>query len=246
MARQYAFGTGNLFLMPVGGGAPIQFGALQDVNVSFSGAKKELYGASAFPVDTARGKQKIDGKATFAQIDPALYNAVYFGQTLTVGEKIPTFNEAGTIPSTPFQITVANSATFSIDLGVYFASSGIALTQVVSGPTTGQYSVNNATGVYTFAAADTGQAVVLNYLYTSASTGKTLAVTNQLMGSIPVFQLVLANKTKGKSSSLKLYACTSSKLDFPFKLDDYMMSSLDFSVQDDGSGRIFEWTNTLG
>lgn len=244
--RQYAFGTGNLFIMPVGGGAPLQFGAIQDVQVTFSGDTKSLYGANAFPLDTARGKQKIEGKSSFGQIDPSMYNALYFGQTLTTGEKIAALNETAQIPAvTPFTVTAANGAQYFEDLGVYDAT-GAPMVQVLATPTTGQYMVNTTTGVYTFAAIDEGKAIVLNYLYTSATTGKTLAINNQLMGTIPTFQLVLSNRFKGKNSNLTLYAATSSKLDFPFKQDDYMLSAFDFAAQDDGTGRIFNWTNTLG
>jgi hypothetical protein len=243
--RQYNFGTGRLFLTPVGGGAPTEFGAIQDVSVNISGATKQLYGAYGYPLDTGRGKQKIEGKASFGQVDPVLYNALYFGGAVVTGEVLAAFNEAGTIPTTPFQVTVANAATFKSDLGVYFSTTGLPLLQVASGPVAGQYSVS-AGGVYTFSTTDTAKAVVINYLYNSAATGKTMSQTNPLMGSIPTFQLILADQSKGKSSTLTLYSCTSSKLDFPFKMDDYMLASFDFAAQDDGTGRIFSWTNTVG
>ena len=88
--------------------------------------------------------------------------------------------------------------------------------------------------------------MLVNYEYASSTTGKTLAVTNPLMGAIPVFGLHLNNTTKGKQSVLQLYACTSSKLQFPFKQDDYGLQSIDFSAQDDGTGRILSWSTTEG
>ncbi len=71
-------------------------------------------------------------------------------------------SETGTIPATPFQITAAQvQGTWGQDDGLTI--NGVAGVPVASSPATGQYSV--AAGVYTFAAADTGKAVVMNYSY---------------------------------------------------------------------------------
>lgn len=74
-------------------------------------------------------------------------------------------SEAQTIPATPYQVTVAEASEFVIDRGVTFAIGGTALTLVTGTPSTGQYEVNAATGVYTFAAADTGKGVLISYIY---------------------------------------------------------------------------------
>jgi hypothetical protein len=75
-----------------------------------------------------------------------------------------TKDERGTVPSTPGYTIQAqqNDGTFLSDVGVKYASTGTALTQVSGAPAIGQYSVN-ATGLYTFAAADAGAAVLLSY-----------------------------------------------------------------------------------
>ena len=79
----------------------------------------------------------------------------------------------------------------------------------------GQYSVNLATGIYTFAAADAGAAVSISYLYT-ASGGKKLVLTNQFMGYTPVFKATFyTTKTTQNvpaGLSLVLNACTATKL----------------------------------
>jgi len=69
-----------------------------------------------------------------------------------------TTNEVRTIPTTPFQLTPLYM--WLLDVGVTMNST--AMTKVSGTPTTGQYSVN-ATGVYTFAAADTGKDVTIGY-----------------------------------------------------------------------------------
>jgi len=77
-----------------------------------------------------------------------------------------------TVPNSPYIYTVQNAATFVSDGGVKFSSNSAVLTAVISGPTTGQYSVNTTTGAYTFAAADVGKGLVIKYTYSLAvSTG---------------------------------------------------------------------------
>ena len=235
---KYSFGSGQLFAAPVGGGAPMRFGAVQDVSVDIQGDIKMLYGQNQFPLALARGKSKIEGKFGSGQLDVDLYNRFFFGQTVSTGQLLQAINEVGTIPgSSVYTVTAANGADFEQDLGVFFASNGEALKQVASGPTAGQYSVSNA-GVYTFAAADANKGVLLNYLYTSDTTGRTLAINNLIMGDLPSFQVILAEKFQGKSMVLQLYSCVSDKLSLPFKQDDFMISDISFSAQADAAGRI--------
>lgn len=77
--------------------------------------------------------------------------------------------EAGVIPATPFKIQAAQLyGAWAADGGVSFAT-GVALVPIASGtPATGQYIVDPATGIYTFAAADTGKAVLISYSYIPA------------------------------------------------------------------------------
>ena len=241
------FGVGLLFTVPTTANpTPVQFGALQDINIDFSFDEKQLFGSFQFALEQARGKGKATIKASVGRFDPAFFNQVFFGLTTSVGEKRNSAREAGTIPTTPFQITVANGATFAVDLGVYDVTSAKWLTRVASAPATGQYAVNVATGVYTFAAADVGHLVQFYYTYTAAGTGVTLNYTNQLMGSGALFtvNLINYNPVTGKYLNLVYPAVQCFKLGMPMKLDDYTHAALDFSAQDDGAGNIFQWTMT--
>ena len=74
------------------------------------------------------------------------------------------YDEAATVPATPFQVTTAKS--WASNIAVTYAN-GDAMTEVASAPTVGQYSVSS-TGVYTFAAADEGEAVLISYSYVPA------------------------------------------------------------------------------
>lgn len=237
---QYMFGTGQLFATPVGGGNPLRVGALQDVSVEFSGDIKQLYGQYQFPLDVARGKTKIEGKVGTANIDVAAFNQLFFGGSVSNNaEKKQVVNEAGTIPTTPFQITVANAADFFMDLGVNDVLTGAPLKQVSSGPTTGQYSVNSSTGVYTFAAADTGKAVLINYIFDATTSGSgSLVIGNNLMGSTPKFQLVMSQIYNGKQFLLMLYSCTADKLSLPLKQDDYTISEISYQAQANDANQI--------
>ncbi len=77
-------------------------------------------------------------------------------------------NEPATIPTAPYQITAAQPlGTWGQDDGVTKQSDGTPFIKVTSAPATGQYSVD--AGIYTFAAADAGTLVYLNYSYVPKS-----------------------------------------------------------------------------
>ncbi len=121
-----------------------------------------------------------------------------------------------------------------------YAATGLPLLQVASAPAAGQYSV--ASGVYTFAAADTGKAVLISYNYTLAATGQQFTVANQLLGTTPTFQANFYTTFQGQAISLKLNNCTSSKLSFQTKLEDFVMPEFDFSCFADASGNVMTWS----
>ncbi|MGH8402576.1 MAG: hypothetical protein ACRESO_04105, partial [Gammaproteobacteria bacterium] len=186
-----SFGSGVLIAKGLTTNQPgITFGALQDVTLEVSGTTKSLFGSGQFPIASARGETKITGKAKMGQVSGPLYNSLYFGGTTAIGTTAVAYGESHPIPTTPYTVTVTNSATFVEDLGVVYSATGVPLTPVTSSPTTGQYSV--AAGVYTFAAADTTLSVNISYSYTSASSGSTLTLGNPLQGVQPVFECIIA------------------------------------------------------
>lgn len=234
---QYNFGTGSLVLVPSGSNpTPVQVGTLQEVSLNIEKSIKELRGAYNFPVAIGEGPGKIDGTAKSGSINGGIIAALLQGSTTTSASSIrAAANESGTIPGTPYQITVTNSAQFSADGGVYDVTAQKPLTRVASSPATGQYSVS--AGVYTFAAADTGHVVWITYFYTSTS-GNTVAYTNQLMGGGTEFVLWLMNYSQGKYFGIKLNAVRLFKMGFPFKNEDFMVNDLAFAAYADSSGNI--------
>ena len=226
---QHIFGSGQLY--GIVSGAPLRFGTLQDVSVDFSGDLKTLHGQRQFAEAIARGKSKIEWKAQTGQVNFKLYNELFFGQSVATGAIVPVSGEVGAIPgSVSYVVTVANGADFVQDLGVFFSLTGEPLTQVASGPTAGQYSVNSTTGAYTFAAADASKGVLIDYLYEDTD-GETLDIDNELMGTVPVFGQILTETFQSKSFVLQLYACTADKLSMPFKQDDFSVSELSGQAQ---------------
>ena len=86
--------------------------------------------------------------------------------TYTAGYLIS--NEPATVPATPFQVTVQQPQGICCrDAGVVYAATGVALVAVSGTPTIGQYNppADANLGRYTFAAADTGAAVLISYSF---------------------------------------------------------------------------------
>ena len=245
---QSVFGVGFLFATPQGANpTPTRFGRLQDVAVDFSYDNKLLYGSNQYALEQARGKAKIELKAAVGVVDPILFNAIFFGLTTTTGETLNSVDESATPASGTF--TVANGATFSQDLGLYNTVTGLWMARVASAPAAGQYAVNTTTGVYTVNTAQNGQLLKASYTYASASTGSSLAFTNQLMGSSVIFSVQLVNKFKGsdgvvRSLYLNFPAVQCPKLAMPLKLDDFTLPQLDMSAQDNGAGNVFNYSMT--
>ena len=96
----------------------------------------------------------------------------------------------------------------------------------------------SAAGVYTFAAADTGKAMKINYTYTVAASGYKTTISNQLIGAAPKFKVVLNDIYEGKNLTVVLNACTSSKLQIATKLEDFIIPEIDFEAMADASNTI--------
>ena len=240
---QLSFGSGALWgerTDVTGSGiGPRQFGVLQDIQLDFDWTDKELYGQLQFPVAIARGQGKITGKAKFAQILGLLYSDIFFGTTTATGQFAISELEAAIVPAViPFTVTVANASSYNDDLGVVYAANGQRFNRVTTPSAAGQYSVNFATGVYTFAAADANATLMISYTYNAAATGSKLTLTNQLMGTTPTFKTTFYNTYNGEGIALRLNTCTASKLSMPTKIDDWTISELDFMAFADASGTI--------
>jgi hypothetical protein len=236
------FGTGVLFMLPNAGNTaanptPYKLAALQSVQVDFKSSLKKLYGQKQFAIAKARGTIDVNCKAKLKATDVGAINQLYFGQTTSAGKTIIADDEAGTVPAaTTYTITVTNAATFVTDFGVRDASTGQQLQTVTTAPATGQYSVDPATGIYTFAAADANRKVLISYSYTSTlATATTLTLVNQLMGFAPEFRAFLYNDFRGKYFGIELFNCTMGGLSLPTKQEDFWELDIDFDACTDAS-----------
>jgi hypothetical protein len=240
------FGPGIVMVTrtDIANGTPLNAGYAQELSIDLSGTTKELYGQNQFPLVQARSTIKATGKLKNAVLSGLVMNSIFIGQSLVTGGFDWNIQESHAIPTTPYQITVTNSATFDIDLGVTYLLTGIPLIKVASAPTTGQYSV--AAGVYTFAAADTGLTVLVTYTDTDSGSGvakQSLTVANKPIGTTPTFQLdyyTNLNQPTAEPFALRVYACVAGKLTMNFKLEDYMMPEFDFGFFANAAGNVFE------
>lgn len=236
------FGSGSLFGTPSGSNpTPVQFGVLQEVSLDFNFTIKELYGQYQFPVDIGRGTAKVTGKAKSGELDPDILGTLFFNESLTTGQIIGVVNEAGTVPaSSTYTVTVTNSATWTVDLGVFYAATGVRMRRVASAPSAGEYSV--AAGVYTFASADASTAVLISYEYTSNTGGRKFEITNNLLGDSPSFSMNFVGKRVSggttRNTTINLNRCMSSKLSLATKLEDFTIPDFDFNAMADDSGSV--------
>ncbi|HET8552700.1 MAG TPA: hypothetical protein VFM97_09535 [Gammaproteobacteria bacterium] len=234
------FGLGDLY--KVGDDAlatPGRFGTLQDVSVDFSWNEKELQGQSGFPEAVARGAAKISGKATSGRVNGQLFNELFFDGDIADGRTLIARNEAATPEAATFTVNVANAAKFDTDLGVRNAATGAPYLKVAAGSeAAGAYSVDPATGVYTFSDQTP---VLIDYSYAD-DTGSTLTLNNKLQGPAPTFKLILRDEYEGEQSVMTLFACSSSKLSLPKKNEDFVMPEIDFAARADAAGRVMTWS----
>ena len=248
MARH--FGSGVLWGTPlqdalgntIANPTPFQFGILQDVSIDMSFDEKLLYGTSAFPVDAGRGKGKISIKAKFANINSLPFAATFFGQSAVQG-LITSNNDLAGVVVTAATVVIAppGGATFFANLGVRSDANGTPLIRVAAAPATGQYTTDG-NGSYTFAVADIGKTVFIDYQYMTANAGSILTLRNQSMGLAPYFRMDLSMQRNGKVFTQTWNKVTSSKLALSTKQEDFIIPELDMSAMADDFGNVYKWS----
>lgn len=240
----FSFGSGVLLGVrtDITGSTPVNFGLVQEVDIDVAFTNKMLYGQNQFPVAVGRGTAKVTGKAKMARISGLAMASLFYGVVPQAGQLATSFAEAAVVPAaTPFTVTAANAATFVDDYGPIYAATGLPFEKVTGTPTIGQYSVTSA-GVYTFAAADAGAALLLNYTYTITATGQQFTVASQLLGSQPFFQAQFYTTYEGVPMNVKIKKAVSAKLTFQTKLEDFVIPEIDFDILADAAGNVFEYS----
>lgn len=241
------FGTGLLYGEPTSGNLPVTPTPirllLQEVQVEFKGDLKKLWTQYQMPIATARGKIDVAGKAKIVNYDPDPINQLFWAQNIAVGMVIPVDGELQVVNATSNSFTVVNGATFDTDNGVLYASgtkAGAVLLRVAipTAPAVGQYSVNTTSGLYQLNSADNSTTFSVSYTYTNSTRGKTITLTNQVMGYAPSCRMDMWGTFRGKLLGIRLNACTLGQWTYPSKLEDFWVSDITFDANADASNNI--------
>jgi hypothetical protein len=202
---------------------PINIGYAQSLSLSWKGSTKDLFGQDQFPILSARSTIKTSGKLVAAVDSGIALNTMFFGQSFTAGGIIWSIGELHSVPaSSTYTITVSNSATFDVDLGVVYTATSLPFQKVASVSAAGQYS--EAAGVYTFDSADASAAVAITYSSTVTTPGQNIIIANKLPAAKPVIY--------------RIYSCISDSLSDDFKLEDFALPTFDFSFFQNAAGQI--------
>lgn len=205
----------------------------QDMSIDFKQSTKELFGEKKFSVAVAAGEMSITGKVTMGAQNVRILSDLLFNVSGSTGTIAEVDKEAGAIPGSPaYTVTVANSATWTVDLGVT-KTDGTVFTRVASGPAAGQYSV--AAGVYTFAAADASANVLISYLYTIAGSGEKLVLANAFQGPTGSFTAVMVFPYGSDQDVLTLNNAILQDHGIATKLGDFAKPTLGFMASTDSS-----------
>ena len=238
------FGPGALYVTrtDITGATPVNIGYAQEFSLDETGENKELFGSYQYPLVVARGTIKATGKVKAAVVSGQALN-IFHGATFNAGQLLASLGEAATVPATTTFTVPSAQATFDTDLGVIYAATGLPLAKVAATSllgAAGEYAVS-AGGTYTFDSLDASAGVKLSYAYTdTAHGGQTSVIQNQLIGTAPTFQLDYVTKLNGKSYYLRLYQCIAPKLAQAFKLVDFNMPEIDFSIFANPAGNVYE------
>jgi hypothetical protein len=251
---QYVFGAGTIVARRTDSTPqrPALLGVTQEVTVDFTQELKELVGQNKFAVDVAPAQLKVTGKVKYARFQAFTVSDLMLGGSTSLstssGIDLVVAENYTSIASATF--TTNAGAAFSEDFGVFYHSSGIALTPVTATPGTGQYLMSTATpGTYSISAADQSVAGGIDLYYTKTVTNLIqTSIQNSLMGTGGVFEL-FANEqyTVGgvqKKLNIKLNQCRASKFAQTFKNVDYSIPEMDFTAFADSSGNVGSLSTT--
>lgn len=232
----FPVGIGSCFANPTGGNAstpsgPVFFGSLQDISFDFTQKIIKLMGQGKFADAAAQGDMDLKGKAAIGRFETSTFNHLMFGETTTANVKLIDSLETHTIPTTPFAVTVTNSATWNLDLGVMNAITGAPYVAVGMTPVAGvSYTV--ASGVYTFASADAGTSVTISYTNVPASPeGSTLQIIQHPIAYGPFWEFYMPIPTPQTFPSvdgIHLFRCFSSAFKMPMKRDGFTISDFEW------------------
>lgn len=247
------FGPGILICTrtDISNGTPVNVGYAQEFSIEAAGTTKQLFGQNQLPLVAARATIKTTGKFKSAVLSGIAMNNLFWGQTNSTATGQIAWNVGSTFSLSTASATlqVGSSLTFDADLGLTYSTSGLPFRRTSTGAeVAGSYSIlSTSPGLYQFSAAETtgllaGTTLAIKATYTNTtSTGTSLLVTNQLIGTSPTFQLdyyTNLNQPSARPFVVRCYQAIASKLVLAFKLEDFQMPEYDFDLFADNSGRL--------
>jgi hypothetical protein len=243
MSNQIVFGAGSLFVKDKAAQPKsTKIATLQEVSFDLSEDDVELYASSKFPIHVAPSKGKAGGKIKVASYEKVLAGAVMGGATTSTGYEAMAVDEAFTIPATPGPYTsvATHAADYAEDYGITYVATGLPLTRVATAPALGQYAVDEATGTYTFAAADQGKPCLRSYSYDVTGSGETVDVKNVLMGTGSTFTLFGWNDFDGRKFGYKFPNVRIKGFSASLKPDAHMTPEHEFKAYADPGQTVFK------
>lgn len=236
------FGAGRAFMIGSAANAtPARALVPQSQSIDFKRKLESLFGEKQLAEEVGAGEMEITGKVEFGKVNPRIYADILFGDGSTTGSWKQADGEAGTVPaSVAYTVTVTNAADYLDNLGVVNADTGAIYSRVAGGSEVAgkSYSVNTATGVYTFASGDASANVKISYRYAVAASGETIVVANQDQGPTGRFQAVHVFPWGSEQDMFVFNNCLASSSGISAKKSGFGGFTLDYMAAADGNGEV--------
>lgn len=228
-------GVGWVSLVPSGTYPdPVHLAEIEALDFNITEEDADLEDSNGDIIDSFTTKRVFEGTVTLKDLSASLIAAATRGVTVAAGTK-QGYAQSGVIPTTPFQITVTNGATFADDLGVIDLTSGKAMTCAATATGTGVYAVNTTTGQYTFNTADAGHTVLINYRATQSSTGNTASIASATASSNTYYGLHCHQVIAGKPWGIYIPQARLPGLSAKFSKGGWSDTTLKFKASKDAS-----------
>jgi hypothetical protein len=227
-------GVGWVSLVPSGTYPdPVHLAEIESLDLNITEEDGDLEDSNGDIIDSFTVKRVIEGTIALKDISGSLLAAITRGVTVAAGTK-QGYAQTSVIPTTPFQITVTEGATFADDLGVIDLTAGKAMICAATSTGTNVYAVNTTTGQYTFNTADAGHSVLINYRSTKSTTGTTSSIASAT-ASQAYYGLHCYQVIAGKPWGIYVPAARLPGLSAKFGKGGWSDTTLKFKATKDGS-----------
>lgn len=231
-------GVGSISIVPGGANPdPIHLAEIESLDLNVTEEDGDLTDNTGDVIDSFTVKRVVEGSISLKAVTPALISVATRGVVVTAGGKYG-YSQTGTIPTTPFQITVTEGATFADDLGVIDLTSGKPMLCGATSTGANVYAVS-AAGVYTFNTADAGHSVLINYRATKSAQGATAAVGAVTTAANTYYGLHCYNVIAGKPWGLWIPQARIPGIATKFGKGGWSDTTLKFKAAKDTSNNFF-------